>query len=372
MLKRRIEELKRDTSHIIIGAYLAGAGKDVAAINPKTKVKTLGESFCNYNAEKPLDFVNNPFLNLNNRGSAPVASGVISSLISQCNSKLDERGKFFSSCGIPFAEAIEVVERFARKLQQASAVIAQGEGVLDNDLKEDIRTLLKEAKNEFIKREEEESVPEDVSVPEGTELPEEDMGIEKGGESEEPVEDFTEDIVEDEEELNGDGIEENTDVDDSGAAEEDFDIPSGKEESFWVDKHGKVTRSEDINSFLQNRFKSEEEANRIAVAESFNISEIYVMNDKEFGDAIKKVSDSLPYAEGMNYLYKGNIIHTTPFDMDNMIKELQIVESASIKMLGESFKMSNVISDDELSNRHKNVVNELAVVIAGRNRFGFR
>ena len=57
---------------------------------------------------------------------------------------------------------------------------------------------------------------------------------------------------------------------------------------------------------------------------------------------------------------------------NNMIKELQIVESASIKMLGESFKMSNVISDDELSNRHKNVVNELAVVIAGRNRFGFR
>ena len=95
------------------------------------------------------------------------------------------------------------------------------------------------------------------------------------------------------------------------------------------------------------------------------------MNDeKAFNKALNDRNLLKSYSEDYRYLYNGELISVTPFEMDKMKKDLLAIEKSSVQALGESAGISNVLESDELQLAHKATVNELAVVMVARNRFG--
>lgn len=620
MLQDRVDQLKRETSYVIMGAYLAGVAENVAVIDKKTPLKTLGESFCLYDDKKPIDFTKRSLVDLNDFGSAPESGGVTSSLIDYANKKIQKRAESLARYNLPNVEQESELAKYAKKIQQAAVIVAKGEGALDNDLKEDFRVLLKEAKNEFIKREQEEEVEE--APTEFEDMPEEGfddsmMGDEEGlGDfSEEPAEgdEFGfEDENADEDVENGTGTEQSEDGE-QAPEDEDFGIPSGNFESSYINPDGrsasgelfkgrrkmknlyidymslrqrdyelqgkskdelvrsvvdtledyitsvnqdvfdpekfrtvgKIVKNKDgsnsvvitkplstLNHYIdsifshnnieeikfnndwkkegkainrdyfigvilgsiatlgkmmrdsikgkdmsvvtmifpavmgglfavtgrllkkvkirlsdkegrkpevryinlsiakkvlreiveQNEFLSKQadekasngdklaakekkgfeksikiakgllvnvqkeidkleptvnsiinsNAKKEAVAESLNIKDVFQMDEEDFSKALANKNILLPFSENSKYYYNGEVISTSPHDLKRMVKDVIDIENTSIQMLGESYKLSNVINNDQLALKHKTTVNELAIVIAARNKFGFR
>lgn len=622
MLQDKVDQLKRETSYVIIGAYLAGVAENVAVIDKKTPLKTLGESFCLYDDKQPIDFTKRNLVDLNDFGSAPESGGVTSSLINQANEKIQKRAESLARFNLSQVEQESELSKYAKKVQQAAVIVAKGEGALDNDLKEDFRVLLKEAKNEFIKREQEEEVEE--APTDFEDIPEE--GIEDEFTEEEPLDDFS---VEPEDEFSEEDTDMNEDVENGTGTEqpegedvnpedEDFGIPSGNFESSYINpdgrsangelfkgfkkadklhmdylelRHrnyelkgkssaevskmsadliedyitsvnaklfdpekfkavGKIVKNKDgsnsvvitkplstlnhyIDSMLANNNtaeieyrlnwdkalkssaisysigaaiglvvtvpkmlrdavkasvtadtspsmvmiffptllgcifnastdiyrkvkakisnkekhkpemkyinlgiaqkaiseleeqfdylvkqaskrssdgdklatkelksfekslkiakelkvkikeemnKLEPEVNRIlsanakkeAVAESFKINNVFEMDEDDFSKVFANKNIMLPFSENSKYYYNGEVISTSPHDLKRMVKDVIDIENTSIQMLGESYKLSNVINNDQLALKHKTTVNELAIVIAARNKFGFR
>ena len=623
MLQDKVDQLKRETSYVIMGAYLAGVAENVAVIDKKTPLKTLGESFCLYDDKQPIDFTKRNLVDLNDFGSAPESGGVTSTIISQANEKIQKRAESLARYNLSQAEQEVELAKYAKKVQQAAVIVAKGEGALDNDLKEDFRVLLKEAKNEFIKREQEEEVEEEPTF---DDVPEEGMDDEFN--DEEGLEDFSEDPGDDElgfeeEENATEDVENGTGTEqpengEEAPEDEDFGVPSGKFESSYIKPDGrtasgelfkgqrkakklymdymavrkrgyelqgksqsdlakmisdmlqdyiadvntkmfdpekfkavgKIVKNKDgsnsvvitkplstlnhyIDSMLSNNNEAElkyrmdwkkgmdsraagygvgvlagiiavipkmakdairdaiqkkntlnpvtilfpsiagaigafgveafrkikskiankdakkpevryinlgiakyamnelssqyaylleqaeakinngdkqaikekksfeksikiakdleakikEEMDKLepkvnaileanakkeAVAESFNIKDVFQMDEEEFSKALANKNVMLPFSENSKYLYKGNVISTSPYDLQRMVNDVIDIENTSIQMLGESYKLSNVINNDQLALKHKTTVNELAIVIAARNKFGFR
>ena len=121
-----------------------------------------------------------------------------------------------------------------------------------------------------------------------------------------------------------------------------------------------------VNSIIENNSKKE------AVAESLNIKDVFQMDEEDFSKALANKNLLLPFSENSKYYYNGEVISTSPHDLKRMVKDVIDIENTSIQMLGESYKLSNVINNDQLALKHKTTVNELAIVIAARNKFGFR
>lgn len=618
MLQDKVDQLKRETSYVIMGAYLAGVAENVAVIDKKTPLKTLGESFCLYDDKQPIDFTKRNLVDLNDFGSAPESGGVTSTVISQANEKIQKRAESLARYNLSQVEQEAELAKYAKKVQQAAVIVAKGEGALDNDLKEDFRVLLKEAKNEFIKREQEEEVEEEPTF---GDMPEEGMDDEFN--DEEGLEDFSEDPGDDEfgfeeDENSTEDVENGTGTEqpengEEAPEDEDFGVPSGKFESSYIKPDGrtasgelfkgqrkvknlyldymdirqrgyelqgkskdelsrlvadtledyitsvnqnvfdpekfrtvgKIVKNKDgsnsvvitkpltsLNHYIDSIFSNnnieeikfnndwkktsgainrdytigsilggivtlgkivrdaangkdmsvltmlfpaimgglfattgrllkkakirlsdkegrkpevryinlliakkimgeiidqnkhlikqaeerisngdklaarekksfeksikvatnlisniEKEINKLepkvnsileangkkeAVAESFNIKDVFQMDEEEFSRALANKNVMLPFSENSKYLYKGNVISTSPYDLQRMVSDVIDIENTSIQMLGESYKLSNVINNDQLALKHKTTVNELAIVIAARNKFGFR
>ena len=625
MLQDRVDQLKRETSYVIMGAYLVGVAENVAVIDKKTPLKTLGESFCLFDDKKPIDFTKRSLVDLNDFGSAPESGGVTSSLIDYANKKIQKRAESLARFNLPNVEQESELAKYAKKVQQAAVIVAKGEGALDNDLKEDFRVLLKEAKNEFIKREQEEEVEE--APTEFEDMPEEGFDDNMMGD-EEDLEDFSVDPNE-EDEFGIDDENANEDVENGTGTEqpengeeapedEDFGIPSGNFESSYINPDGrtasgelfkgqrkakklyidymavrkrgyelqgktqadlakmiasmlqdyiadvntnmlnpenfkavgKIVKNKDgsnsvvitkplstlnhyIDSMLSNNNESEikyrmdwkkgmntraagygisalaglaviipkmsrdairdaaqntstlnpvtilfpsivgaigafsvelfrkiksklsnkdakkpevryinlgiakhamnelasqytylleqaevkinngdkeavkekkmfeksikiakeledkiksemdkleptvnsiinSNAKKEAVAESLKIKDVFQMDEEDFNKALANKNILLPFSENSKYYYNGEVISTSPHDLKRMVKDVIDIENTSIQMLGESYKLSNVINNDQLALKHKTTVNELAIVIAARNKFGFR
>ena len=381
MLQKKCKDLSRNISYAIIGAYLVGAGERIASIDKNTPLKTLGESFCLYNDKEPLDFTQRSLIDLNDFGSAPAAGGVTSSLINQCNRKMQQKADFLDCQNIPIAESISLLSKYAKKLEKAAVDIAMGEGALDDDLKEDFKTLLKEAKNEFIKREEEEQTKEEAQVQDNNFV--EDQGFDQG-ENEDGFDDFggNEEFEADDSNFEDDGSEEEFGEENNGveeefgeesSADEDFGIPSGNEGESYTgyNTEGKKAFGESANERLSRR--REERRKRIDLVSKIpGFESIDVMNDEEFSELLSKRNDLYTYGENAKFVHNGSVINIPPAILGRMKNELLEIEKASIKMLGESFKLNNVVDDSTLAMKHKSTVNELALILAARNKFGFR
>lgn len=575
MFNEKIESIKKQTTHTIMGAYISGVAKDTAYISKDTSLKTLGESFCNFGTE--VDLVQNDLVDLSKINTAPKAGGVVSNLIRQSNNKIDGYARNIKTLNLPLAESTELLKEYANKIQKAAINIAFAEGAEDDELKQDIRVLLKEGKDEFIKREQEEQAEEEATLEdeqapefeddtdyteleepedeEGLEEEQSEEGFEDAGDEEgfvdedgNPIEEFADPEGDDEfsDEIPSGKFESNiydtTGLEAHGEAsikhagnffvdydklvddgyellEKELDIhhndirnnrstfakkltqffyrltnlnfvkavgkidPNTLEVSFRKNDFDGITKNMDIILFknsksayywnyiftvyatcvsllftpaflisrpfyfwltkknvweagifrifdsiekkymdttaqklacehlketlvdligqakakkdekrleqwtkavdaidehhatlekqvneLKEKIKAKNE--KIVIAESFNLP-VELMNDeKAFNKALNDRNLLKSYSEDYRYLYNGELISVTPFEMDKMKKDLLAIEKSSVQALGESAGISNVLESDELQLAHKATVNELAVVMVARNRFG--
>ena len=74
----------------------------------------------------------------------------------------------------------------------------------------------------------------------------------------------------------------------------------------------------------------------------------------------------------MKFYYGGELITTTPVDMRKMTDVLLEAEKQSIKAIGEAAGFDNITSDEKLlaNDAHKAIVNQAAVIMVTRNRYG--
>ena len=346
MLSNKIDSIKKQVSYSIMGAYLKGVAKDTAYLGD-IKIKALGESFCKFN-NKEIDFSSRDLIDLSDINSAPIAGGTLNSILSATNKKISEFAESLKAHQFDKKAIIDNVLKYASKLQGAAVRVAYGEGVEDDDLKQDIRVLLKEGKNEFIKREQEE---EENATPDNADMegmPEEDLQQQEElpADEEQPTEGLPEEDLNEGEEAGDDDYQALADqeygegTDDEDAPEEGSDdtgIPTGSFESAPVkENHYGFETVADLESFLKNR-------NRHA-----------------------------RYAESMKFYYGGELITTTPVDMRKMTDVLLEAEKQSIKAIGEAAGFDNITSDERLlaNDAHKAIVNQAAVIMVTRNRYG--
>ena len=375
MFNEKIESIKKQTTHTIVGAYISGVAKDTAYISKDTSLKTLGESFCNFGTE--VDLVQNDLVDLSKINTAPKAGGVVSNLIRQSNNKIDGYARNIKTLNLPLAESTELLKEYANKIQKAAISVAFAEGAEDDELKQDIRVLLKEGKDEFIKREqeeqaEEEATLEDEQAPEfedDTDYTELEEPEEEGLEEEQSEEGF-EDAGDEEGFVDEDGNPIEKFAEAEGDDEFSDEIPSGKFESNIYDTTGLEAHGETKMPSRLDKLRNKPRDKKVVIAESFNLP-VELMNDeKAFNRALNDRNLLKSYSEDYRYLYNGELISVTPFEMDKMKRDLLAIEKSSVQALGESAGISNVLESDELQLAHKATVNELAVVMVARNRFG--
>ena len=153
----KVSSIKKQTTHSILGAYLSGVAKDTVYLGKKTTLKGLGESFCKLGDSPELDFSTRHLVDLNDLNSSPKSGCLVSNLISRANERIDEFTLSLKAANLPYSESSQLLLDLANTLQRSAMNIAYSEGMDDVDLKQDIRVLLKEGKEEFIKREQEEA-----------------------------------------------------------------------------------------------------------------------------------------------------------------------------------------------------------------------
>ena len=577
----KIESIKKQTSHSILGAYLSGVAKDTIYLGKKTTIKGLGESFCKFGDAPEIDFSKRNLIDLNDIRTSPKSGGLVSNLISQANERIDDFCLSLKAANLPYGESSKLLLDLANTLQRSAMNIAYSEGVDDVDLKQDIRVLLKEGKEEFIKREQEEAQEmeelkdqqaleedefeeeegfEDINDDEFDEGFEDEGGfidddgnpVEEGDESEE--EGFDDFSPEDDEEMDDFGDEEEREGTGESYAYGESSIQmfnyedivsrgykingvpmekivnmkeKEKNTSFiqnafkWISdmfynsdftkgemkarggvvkvKDGKVDvqldkiikggELDDLNNYVRQimfnnsnikrhvknltavsltisgfgqplligllkgifakpvgavasaivgstmspyeklintsvsiiacekiidelnnlipqaeqkgdnsrakawtKLKEELEKRKDkflkkeaslkkkilaknkmkAAAEAFNLPFECTFNEDKFNEALEERNLNMTYAEDFKYYYNGDIITTPPYEMERMKKNLFEIEKSSIKALGESVGMGRVLQDDDIQLQHKATVNELALIMMARNKYGFK
>ena len=291
MFNEKIKDIKTQVAQTLIGAYLSGVSENVASIGEKTSLKALGETFMNFGT--PIDLVNEDLVNLNDFNSAPKAGGVLSNLIKQSKSKIDNYCDNVKSLNLSLAESVDLAVDFANKVQEAATPLAYSEGSKDEDLKNDIRVLLKEGKQEFIKREKEEELQEKKTT---TDVAEEELQQDEDEVmDDDPTKGFDEvddeDVAEEDEEENDEDEEELEEFTEEDEDEEfSSEIPTGKAES--VDLMTDFGTSDDEIEFRVSKIDTSHEdyekyTNDLDINDTQAVYDILIDKRKELIDIIK-------------------------------------------------------------------------------------
>lgn len=357
LYQNKVEQIKEQVDHTILGAYMTGVAKDAVYLGKNTTMRGLGEAFCKLYDEEQVDLRKDRLVNIDDYFSAPKAGGVVSNLISQVNTKIDAMASNIGTFNSPISESVDMLVGYANKLQKAAIRIAYSEGVEDDELKEDLKVLLKDAKDEFIKREEEEA--EETGNEELV-----DNGM-----------DSLEDTGFEDESMDDEGLDNFGDIGDEDSTEgelvDDDGNPISGDDTEEENTEGSADSEDDaIDDIPTGESHIQSKEIRKAVAEAFKIDN--TLTDDEFAEALTTGNLSKAYAEDRKYMYKGDIVTTNPFHIKKMKKSLLEIEKASMKALGESAGISNVMENDELQLAHKAVVNELALVMMTRNKLGYK
>ena len=344
-----LNEMKDEIGYSLIGEYLKGAGFTGKGV----KSADLGKMVC---GESFVPSSGRPLVSLDKFDSPAVSCGVLSSLIEACNRKLDTQAekRLMNTLGYGEHDRKEAILRtYANDLFQASAHTAYGEGADDDDLKQDIRVLLRESKEEFEKRVQENE--EDKKAEEQDTLSDDSLESEGGDPVDDGLEPENNDNFQD-----GDGIEDNLedDIDDDleegedEEEEEGEDIPSGELED-GEDDH--------IDSGFEDEEDEDEEEDGKGESAPFvpTPEAIAMLNDY---NATRR------FAEEQKFFVGGEFCSISKGEMEGMVNTLLEIERDNFKAIGESFNLDDITSTSKISMAHKDYINTMAGVIAFRHK----
>ena len=247
LYNKEVKQIKEKMINQIIGNYLKGAGENAAYLKD-VKASNLGAVFLNY-GEK-IDLTEDVLVDYNKANPKMQSAGTLSLLIKETCDKIDTFAMKCETMEYPKDVVKRDLTKYANSLLDGVNIVAFSEGESDIDLKSDIKVLLREGREEFNKRieEEEKEIEEaqakatadptsDGEVAEDT--PEED--VEDDSDFIEEEDETTEETPEDDSEEEGTEEDEESDEDDTdydklaqdeyGSDEEeneDDDIPTGE------------------------------------------------------------------------------------------------------------------------------------------------
>ena len=344
-----LKELNQKIGRVLVGRYLQGA--DQSNLLKKMSDETIGISVVGESFFGDGETLVNPKL----FSSPAITCGRLSNLIEGCQARLESaqihaQGVF----GTNNIKMQEYLNKTCDEILSVAKPIAYAEGAQDDELKQDIRVLLREGKEQYERRAKEveedkkadaEKVITDDTLNGDPDAVVEDDQVDDGGELSDPdviVDDTTGEEGNDDD----DTMEPDTNEDDS---EEEPDIPDGKLEGEFED---------DEDDTDTNPNKDEEELKKQASEESYN--------RKLFNE----YNSTRAYAEEQRFpVFNQKTICSIPeSDLSSMVDKLLKAEEKGFIALGENFDIDTINNDVRVKDAHNMIVKSEAAILCFKRK----
>ena len=345
--------LKSTYGYSLVGGYLKGAKPDVFDSNTTNReigIAVLGENY---------DFNNKSLVDITKYASPSVSCGTLSTLIDMGLEKIDNvilqaEGAFGPNKA---REKVEYLTRFTNDLLRASVPIAYAEGADDDELKEDISVLLKQSKEEFEKRveenekeiqeEKENATQDEQGIPEEGEDTEDDMSSDDT-----QMEDTEDDFFDDE-----------TNEDDSENNDED-----NEEDDGWDTEGDEPESDENSEDDGQENEENDVDDNDIPDGNLEGNSEDYNGFRDKKNRLLALYNSNVPYRENEKYLVGESFTNIPLPQLKAMSEELLKIEEENFKAIGEQFSFESIKPDSKLSLAHKKYVEANASIMVMKRK----
>ena len=233
LYNKEIKQIKEKMINQIIGNYLKGAGENAAYLKD-VKASNLGAVFLNY-GEK-IDLIEDVLVDYNRANPKMQSAGTLSLLIKETCDKIDT---FAMKCEtMEYSKDVvkKDLTKYANSLLDGVNIVAFSEGESDIDLKSDIKVLLREGREEFNKRIEEEEKEIEEAQAKSTADPTADDNEATEDTPEEDDSDFIEEEDEATEEMPEDESEEEDTEEDEEFDEDDTDYDKLAQDEYGADE----------------------------------------------------------------------------------------------------------------------------------------
>jgi len=319
VLREYKDKVKKATGYTILGAFIKGVGKNIAYLDGIT-YQQLGESFCNF-GEK-IDVLNTNLTDTTRFNGSPETFKAVEDLMKLSYEKIDS---FFLSAeghNFNFDQVKSGLKQYGEKLATEASQLAFSEGNTDDDIKQDLRVLLKIGIDEFEKRnKEDEMAHEDDEANNVEELP---QGVEDDSQYEDQAnEEYADEPSEDNYEQ------------DSSSPEDDYENENDDTSDDTQDDG--VSDNDDYESLANDEFGEDENNNTEdeGASESSNFYLNQLLQASGFGENVsyEKDDNMTAQSEAINYtrlLKKGYTIKGLTKEEEKYLKSIATVGPANL------------------------------------------
>lgn len=170
-----IKEKQRDAGHRILGSFIKGVANNVTNIK-KVDERFLGENLLGFSEGHKMDVLELDIANYDKFVGTPDTFVSVQSLVKDVQGKIQQFGENSYFHGFSEEQISDGIDKYASKLINAASELAFGEGDTSEDLKTDIRVLLKIGIDEFEKRNKEDEAMKNLENSDSAnQLPEDQM-----------------------------------------------------------------------------------------------------------------------------------------------------------------------------------------------------
>ena len=239
LYNKEVKQIKDQIVKQIIGNYLKGAGENTAYLK-EVKASNLGAVFLNYG--EAIDLTSETLVDYNKSNPKMQSAGTLSLLIKETFDKIDRYAMKCETMEYPTAVVKKDLTKYANSLLDGVNIVAFSEGEADIDLKSDIKVLLREGREEFNKRIEEEEKEIEEAQAKATQDP---TATEDAPTEEEATDDVEDDSDFIEEDTPEDDSEEEGTEEDEESDEDDTDYDKLAEDEYGSDEEEAEEKNED-------------------------------------------------------------------------------------------------------------------------------
>ena len=314
VLQEYKDKVKSATGHTILGAFIKGVGKNIAYLDGM-KYQQLGESFCNF-GEK-IDILNPNLADTTRFTGSPETFKGIEDLMKLSYEKIDS---FFLSAeghNFDFEQTKKGLKEYAEKIAKEASQFAFAEGNTDDDIKQDLRVLLKIGIDEFEKRNKEDEMAHEDSEANNVD-----------GEVPEGVEDDANYEQEAEDEFSDDGGYDDNMEQDSNSPEDDY---NNENDDTSDDSYN--DGNDDYESMANEEFGGDDEESEddTSAGESSNLYLNQLLQASGFGEST--TMQEVTSGEAVNYtklLKKGYTIKGLNKEEEKYLKSIATIGPANL------------------------------------------
>lgn len=335
-LNNKYKLYTKAVAYSILGSYIRGAASESAILSSRLTNKMLGKRICKYGLSEsahidPLDLK----VDLNNYLTYPDKINYINNLITYAKESMSEMFTSINAVrNLSEDEKILKLKDVAAELATDIGKVAFSEGSVDEELKSDIRLILKEGKERFEKRAKD-SRDQAAGNLETMDAP--DLGED---------EKLAQDPMADNEQMDGQTEDPGVDL----GMNDSFDDESGNDDTVEYDGDGSM--GGDLDKAGDAMAEFEDKDDQTAKEESF---------------LIDKFNTHTAYAENFKYDHNGIKSTMSKEEVDKIVDELMSFEDDFFTAVTRAEGL-DIVNTQSYKIKSKYAVNEIAVILTARQR----